>query len=221
MDARTRLDDAEKRQIPPALQKLLALDVEWTKKFVSFSLNFVPIRSLKIHCTFLEYSCHGLVWLVGLLAICWFVDNPNYYQTQMNLLLGLILDIVIVASIKAATRRRRPTINEDIFSIGPDKFSFPSGHASRAFFILLFFTVLDPMPYIIWPPIFAWATSVAFSRLLLYRHHILDVLAGALLGCTEALLLSILWLDRDTSVWVMSWLSDENLPGSTTQEEVF
>lgn len=70
----------------------------------------------------MQYSCHGLVWLVVLLAVCWFVDNPSYYQTQMNLLVGLILDILIVASIKAATRRRRPTINDDLFSIGPDKF---------------------------------------------------------------------------------------------------
>lgn len=47
---------AEKRQIPPLLGKLLALDVQLTKKFVSFSLNFVPIRSLKTHCKFLEVS---------------------------------------------------------------------------------------------------------------------------------------------------------------------
>lgn len=67
----------------------------------------------------------------------------------------------------------------------------------------------------------AWACSVALSRLLLYRHHILDVIAGILLGCNEALILSILWLNKDTSKWVMSWLSDEKLPGSSTQEDTF
>lgn len=46
----------DKRPIPPWLQKVLALDVEWTKRFVSFSLNFVPIRSLKTHCKMLEVS---------------------------------------------------------------------------------------------------------------------------------------------------------------------
>lgn len=40
----------------------------------------------------------------------------------MNLLFGLILDIVIVATIKAATRRKRPSINNDLLTIGPDKF---------------------------------------------------------------------------------------------------
>lgn len=57
MDPKTRLDadaDGEKRHIPPALQKLLAYDVEMTKRFVSFSLNFVPIRSMKTNCKFLE-----------------------------------------------------------------------------------------------------------------------------------------------------------------------
>ncbi|XP_055313374.1 polyisoprenoid diphosphate/phosphate phosphohydrolase PLPP6 [Sitodiplosis mosellana] len=221
MEGRSKKDEFEKRDIPPVLEKLLALDVEWTKRFVSFSLNFVPIRSLKTHCKFLEYSCHGLVWLSALLAICWLIDNPNYYQTQMNLFVGLILDIFFVAGIKAATRRRRPTIDDSFLTIGPDKFSFPSGHASRAFFILCFFTALDPMPLLFWPPLFAWATSVALSRLLLYRHHILDVLAGITLGTLEAFLICILWMGKDTSAWVMSWLSDEKLPSGSTQEDLF
>lgn len=83
----------------------------------------------------------------------------------------------------------------------------------------MFFTLLDPMPYIVWPPMFAWATSVAVSRLLMYRHHILDVFAGVLLGCLEAFLLSIIWLNQPTSAWILTWLSDEGLPSGTTQEE--
>lgn len=168
-----------------------------------------------------QYSCHGLVWLAGWLAFVWLWDSPRLYEMQMNMFLGLVLDIVYVAVIKAATRRRRPTITEDLFTLGPDKFSFPSGHASRAFFILLFFTVLDPVSLLFWPPLFAWATSVALSRLLLYRHHILDIAAGAVLGCLEAVIMSVLWLGPDTSKWMMSWLSDENLPGTATQEELF
>lgn len=140
---------------------------------------------------------------------------------QMNLLFGLILDVIFVASIKAATRRRRPVIDTGFFTLGPDKFAFPSGHASRAFFILLFFTALQPLPIFFWPPVFAWAISVSLSRLLIYRHHILDVMAGILLGCFEAFLLSILWLGKDSSAWVMSWLSDERLPAGSTQEDLF
>lgn len=56
MSRRDQDADKEKRNIPPIIQKLLILDVEWTKRFVSFSLNFVPIRSLKTHCKLLEVS---------------------------------------------------------------------------------------------------------------------------------------------------------------------
>lgn len=81
--------------------------------------------------------------------------------------------------------------------------------------------MLDPVSFLFWPPIFAWTTSVALSRLLLYRHHILDVLAGVLLGFFEAVLLCVLWLEKDTAFMLMNWLSEERLPGSATQEDTF
>lgn len=87
--------------------------------------------------------------------------------------------------------------------------------------ILMFFTALEPLPWLLWPPIFAWAISVSLSRLLLYRHFILDVLAGITLGIVEAFLLSVLWLGKDASAWMMSWLSDEKLPSASTQEDLF
>lgn len=52
VDPKTRLDEG--RNLPPWLSKLLAWDVATTKRFVSFLLNFVAIRSLKTHCRFLE-----------------------------------------------------------------------------------------------------------------------------------------------------------------------
>lgn len=76
MDPKTRLDgDAagEKRNIPPVLQKLLAYDVEMTKRFVSFSLNFVPIRSLKTHCKFLEVRKLYFVYFDG----CYNISNST------------------------------------------------------------------------------------------------------------------------------------------------
>lgn len=79
--------------------------------------------------------------------------------------------------------------------------------------IFYFFVVLDPVWMIFWPSLLAWATCVAFSRLLLYRHHILDVAAGALFGILEGILVGLLWLNYDTSAWFISWLSDDKLPG--------
>lgn len=60
MDPKTRMDDG--RAVPAFVQKALAIDVDLTKRFVSFSLNFVPVRSLKTHCKFLEVNIQGHVF---------------------------------------------------------------------------------------------------------------------------------------------------------------
>lgn len=57
MDSKTRLE-TEKRNIPPVIQKILEKDVQLTKQFVCFLLNFMPIKSLQRHCKFLEVSIH-------------------------------------------------------------------------------------------------------------------------------------------------------------------
>lgn len=64
-------------------------------------------------------------------------------------------------------------------------------------------------------PLMAWVTSVCISRVLLRRHHLLDVVGGILLGAFEAVLLSWLWVSEDFAVWVVSWLSDEKLEGGS------
>lgn len=143
-------------------------------------------------------------------------DKPGLYEIEVNMLLGLLIDIVIVACLKAATRRRRPVATDDPFAVGPDKFSFPSGHASRAFYVATFFTVLSPLPIIFWGPLLAWASATALSRLLMYRHHIVDVVVGSVLGVLEAGLLGLLWIERDTAVSIMSWISDDRYLESQT-----
>ena len=78
-----------------------------------------------------------------------------------------------------------------------DKFSFPSGHATRATMLALLFTLLSPLPFLLWIPFLAWAGAVAVSRVLLGRHHILDVVAGVVIGAAEAVILSMLWRSEE------------------------
>ncbi|XP_055910591.1 polyisoprenoid diphosphate/phosphate phosphohydrolase PLPP6 [Eupeodes corollae] len=203
----------DKNKTHPTLKKILDYDVKLTKSFVSFLLNFVAFRSVKNHCRLLEISCHGIAWLASWMAFCWLINSPSLYNMQINMLMGLLVDIVIVAVIKAATRRRRPTADVETIGIGPDKFSFPSGHASRAFFIVGFFTVLYPLPVFMWPALIAWASSVAVSRLLMYRHHCLDVCAGIILGLFETLIMYVLWLGPELTKSIMLSISEDYVPG--------
>lgn len=207
----------EKREVPGILQKILAADVFLTHRFCNWADCFLPFRSLRLHYKVLEISCHGIPWLSGWLAFIWLIDNRSLYQMQVNFFIGLLVDILLVCVLKAFTRRRRPSGNKsDMFAtVGPDKYSFPSGHTSRACFIAVFFIFLYPLHFIFYMPLMAWSASVCLSRLLLRRHHLLDVTGGVLLGVFEAVLLNWLWVSENFAVWIVSCLSDEKLEGGS------
>ncbi|KYN14661.1 putative lipid phosphate phosphatase PPAPDC3 [Trachymyrmex cornetzi] len=162
----------------------------------------------------LSISCHGIPWLAVSLISIWVFNVKSLYQMQTNLLIGLLLDIIVVAVLKAVTRRRRPTTNGDPFSLGPDKYSFPSGHSSRSAFVVYFFFNLWPISLIYSPPLLAWSFSVCMSRLLMRRHYMLDVFGGVLLGIFEGLLIGYFYLEQETCVYLISWITDDKIPGS-------
>ncbi|XP_016982673.1 phospholipid phosphatase 6 [Drosophila rhopaloa] len=198
----------------PALKYLLEKDVQLSKHFVIAVSNLSFFKSLRIHSRFLEISCDGIAWFVSWIAFIWLFSSKGLYQMQVNMLLGLILDVVIVAVLKALVRRRRPVASKDMLTIGPDKFSFPSGHASRAFYVLLFFTKLYPLHIIFLLPVTAWAVSVAISRLILQRHFVLDICAGAVIGILEGLIIGLLWVSEETAFSIVGFLSEENVDTS-------
>jgi len=75
-----------------------------------------------------------------------------------------------------------PDITAKIQAGGP---SFPSGHASLAFALATSVSLNYPKWYFILPA-YAWAGTVAYSRLYLGVHYPSDVLAGSLLGIGSA-----------------------------------
>jgi membrane-associated phospholipid phosphatase len=106
---------------------------------------------------------------------------------------------------QAFTRRRRPNYNQGkmFITVGPDKFSFPSGHATRAITLAFFFGLLYPpfpFPSVLAFPLFMfWAVAVCASRVLLGRHHVLDVAIGAAIGFMEYLVVSLLLIGPGTA----------------------
>lgn len=130
-------------------------------------------------------------------------------------IIGLLIDIFAVAIIKAFVRRRRPVghKNDQWVTIGPDVYSFPSGHVSRAFFIMFFFCKLYTLNEFMLILLCIWAVAVACSRILLRRHHLLDVIAGGILGYLVLLALSVIWVDQSTAEYIVSYVSDDKLEG--------
>ncbi|KAK9310392.1 hypothetical protein QLX08_000368 [Tetragonisca angustula] len=205
-------DKHRKREIPTMLRNILELDVRVTKIFVRSVENVMP--KLKLYYKMLEISCHGIIWIASLLACIWIFNSKSLYQMQVNLLVALILDIIVIAILKSSTRRRRPAVNDDPFSIGPDKYSFPSGHASRSMLVFYFFKYLWPVPDICLSLITIWVFVLVMSRLLMRRHYILDIIAGLFVGYLQGMLMSFLYLEPETCSNLVYWITDEKLDGA-------
>ena len=134
----------------------------------------------------LEWSCNGLLWITVTMIL---LLLQNEVSLHSKLLIGLIMDIFYIAIFKSLARRRRPTYayqRDQALVVSVDKHSMPSGHCSRATYLTYFFWhFLSSSSPFITVLVSAWAICVIISRVLLGRHHILDCVAGILLGMFE------------------------------------
>ncbi len=103
---------------------------------------------------------------------------------RISLLLGAE-SLVVNQGVKRLFRRERPTMaGDDRFPVRqPMTSSFPSGHASSAFFAARLLTARSPRGQILW---YGLAVVVALSRPFVRIHHASDIIGGALLGTALA-----------------------------------
>lgn len=212
MDELIGREQQSKRRVHPMLKRVLQEDVRVTKKLVELGIKTTWTRSLRNNYRLFEVSCHGIVWLAGWLTFIWLFNNKELYQLQVNTLIALILDIVVIAVLKAFVRRRRPVPINKLLEVGPDKYSFPSGHASRACMIVSILMFND-VPVYFAPPLLAWVSAVCLTRVLAERHYILDVICGAMIGLLEGSLMYLQWLSQGTCASIVASLSDEKVEG--------
>ncbi|EFX79639.1 hypothetical protein DAPPUDRAFT_319444 [Daphnia pulex] len=187
------------------LQNLLDWDVEWSNRFASFMQSKLPGVTAMFENKFMEISGNEYIWFPAL-AVLYFMHPLVHKQLPMNAILALAFDSAVILIIKAFVRRKRPpTRNPDYFTaIGPDQYSFPSGHASRTVLISFIFTQINPLfgngylNFVVSLLIWSWSISVCFSRMLNGRHHLLDVVTGAVIGFVEgSLVISALWMSSE------------------------
>jgi membrane-associated phospholipid phosphatase len=53
--------------------------------------------------------------------------------------------------------------------------------------------------------------------LLLYRHHILDVVAGIFLGFFEGFVVFLIWFGPKASENLIKWISDDRISGNDAE----
>lgn len=183
------------------LGKLHTLDVHISSKLSFFADKGDGRRSILIA---LEISGHGIPWIIGVvLAVYRLRDYPQ--QFAVNFLLALLLDLVVVGLLKVLFQRKRPAYNEmDMFAtVSVDNFSFPSGHATRVSMIAALFTLItsNVLHRVI---VNAWAIIVAVSRVMLGRHHVSDVLFGAVIGLLQYWVIIQIWLPLETCQHILA-----------------
>uniref|UniRef100_H2YLQ7 Phosphatidic acid phosphatase type 2/haloperoxidase domain-containing protein n=1 Tax=Ciona savignyi TaxID=51511 RepID=H2YLQ7_CIOSA len=146
----------------------------------------------------LELSGHGIPWLIGSI-ITIIITNNQLKEVYLNLLFALVLDLLMVATVKGVVRRPRPNYNQQdmLATVSLDLFSFPSGHATRATMVALF--LLHHLQLTMFYNFFLiiWALSVCISRILLGRHYVFDVLCGIIIGCIQCNLVEQFWISYE------------------------
>jgi undecaprenyl-diphosphatase len=123
---------------------------------------------------------HGLVWL-SLAILQALRRHGTWPRPLVRAAAGLGIESAIVnGPVKWMFRRTRP-VHQGLRPLRlrtPLTSSFPSGHATAAFFGAALLRDGDPL----WPLYYVMAVIVASSRVHVKIHHASDVIAGAALG---------------------------------------
>jgi len=131
------------------------------------------------------YICIGIP--TGMLGIGLLKKDSNLVRKAIVIGASVVTSAIITQAIKYSVNRPRP------FETYPDiqklsdggSPSFPSGHTSEAFSMATSLSLECPEWYII-APSYAWATTVAYSRMDLGVHYPSDILMGAVVGAGSA-----------------------------------
>jgi undecaprenyl-diphosphatase len=131
------------------------------------------------------YLGDGYLWSGLGLGLILFGDSAD----RWNVLIGVGVTIVNVALfrfLKLLFARERPeAIGEGLRSRVVDTYSFPSGHATTSFGLAWLVAVNYPH-LIVQAAVYFAAATIAFSRVYVREHYLLDVVAGAILGTLVA-----------------------------------
>lgn len=146
----------------------LARDKAWSQRLATWAGHGRFRRPL---AWILARSGDSLFWLAVIAWLLWQKQGLGW-----DLLWTVAATAVFVVILKGIFRRQRP---KEKWAIATDKYSFPSGHASRATAVAITLAFAFPAYSLLW---LLWAILVSLARVALSRHFLSDVAGGLIVG---------------------------------------
>jgi undecaprenyl-diphosphatase len=116
-------------------------------------------------------------------------DDKALKQKAAYTAASILLNTASTTLLKNVVKRERPY--NTYTGIFPDKiesdYAFPSGHTSSAFATATSLAITTKKWYVA-VPAFAWSASVGYSRIYLGQHYPSDVIMGAIVGTSSAII---------------------------------
>jgi len=166
-----------------------------------FNKNEAHVWVNQYQYAFLNYLFYILTYSVefwGCLAIYIIIAVFKSYKYALIGLITYAVSGLITQLLKrnVFTEYKRPTFNIENLNLLPSYFnyethhyfSFPSGHATAAFSLFVFLTLISKQRT--WGFFYGFlACLTAFSRVYLSQHYFIDVLFGSLIGTITTIIL--------------------------------
>ena len=134
-------------------------------------------------------SHSGDGWLYGFFGVSMLMLGDSHSILVLKAgLVAFLIELPCFMLLKAMIKRDRPFIrvSESSSVITPaDKFSMPSGHTTAAFLMAALIGYFFGVFLLV---VYCWAALIGLSRVVLGVHYPSDILAGAALGTSCAVL---------------------------------
>lgn len=170
-------------KIQATLYRAQHLDLNWCIKLNRYTASYQIAYFFKV----ISRLGDGWFWYASLVLL-WWMKGWFYTPQMLYLLAATSSATAIYKLLKKKTLRPRPYQVHQAVVLGErplDHFSFPSGHTLHA--VLLCILLGYSLPILLWV-LLPFTLLVAVSRVILGLHYPSDVLAGAVIGSTLALL---------------------------------
>ncbi|GHC27223.1 phosphatase PAP2 family protein [Aidingimonas halophila] len=175
-------------RIPAVFERLDALEWQLCQRLAKTGSQRRYLMVLRVASRLGDWP----LWVALILAQpLW--HGPAGWQLSVHFTLSALVAIGIYRLIKTRACRERPSITYRTIpctTAARDRYSFPSGHTLHAVMFSLFTAATAPMVLIVILPL---ACLIAMSRVGLGLHYISDVIGGAMLGATLAIV-ALTWL---------------------------